>query len=441
VPDDPRAHPSPRARPVADLAIDAVLARADELARRWAIALILTRPLAGIGEIPLEDLAREGPSLCAQVLRALHSDAELDRLTGRDAATGREQSAPARRLGAISGARDAADAAVAVEALRGVLWETLLDVLSWRSLDSSPARLPAEVADRLAHVCASSLAAAIAVPQASAPGLPLGEDDGDGEVAIPAREQAEHDARGGRAPRSAAVIVDERASLAGSTVGAQASQRPPVPRAGPRSGRPPSRDESAPAAARRAPTGIEIRDERGEEGPAAWIGSIGRQLERFVQDGLPFAVLLLELMEIGRLRRSEPPAELARLADQVERALASELRSPAREDARGRPRDEPGKAPRAGSLTRQSPGRYWLLAPETDRREAHDLAARLAQAVASSISYRGAPLEVAIGAAVCPEDGLQAPALAAHADVDLYAARSDARYPAGRPAASADEPA
>src|ERR1039458_4509134 len=151
---DPRTHPTPRARPVADLPIDAVLARADELARGWAIALICVRPLDGMGDIPLAELALEGPSLCAQAVRAVQSDVELDRLTGQGAPTGREETAPARRLAAMAGARDAAAAVEAVEALRGVLWEVLLDELRWPIFDRSPARQVADISDRLAYVCA-----------------------------------------------------------------------------------------------------------------------------------------------------------------------------------------------------------------------------------------------------------------------------------------------
>jgi GGDEF domain-containing protein len=159
----------------------------------------------------------------------------------------------------------------------------------------------------------------------------------------------------------------------------------------------------------RAPQ-IEIRDERGGEdgGPGAWIGSIGRRLERQRQDGSPFAVLLVELVDVERLRHAEPPEELARLTNQVEDALARGLRP-------------------ADSLTRESPGRYWLLAPQTDVAGGRLLAERIARAVRSSAGHRGAPLEVAVGIAVCPDDGRQAAELAAHADLGLYAARASGR--------------
>jgi GGDEF domain-containing protein len=163
-------------------------------------------------------------------------------------------------------------------------------------------------------------------------------------------------------------------------------------------------DELAPE----KPPEIEIRDVRGEDGAAAWIGSIGRRLERYEQDSSPFAVLLVEVVDIERLRNVEPASEVSRLTSQVQDALARGLRP-------------------ADSLTRESLGRYWLLAPQTDVTGAQLLAERIARAVRSSASHRGTPLEVAVGISVCPDDGRQASELAAHADVGLYAARAAGR--------------
>jgi hypothetical protein len=173
----------------------------------------------------------------------------------------------------------------------------------------------------------------------------------------------------------------------------------PIAETRPREGDPP----------RKARPQIEIRDVRGgEEGPAAWIGSIGRRLERYEQDGLPFAVLLVELVDPERPHDPEPSGEVSRLTGYVEDALARELRP-------------------ADSLTREGPGRYWLLAPQTDTTGAQMLVERIARAVRSSVSHRGTPLEVAVGVAVCPDDGRRASELAAHADVGLYAARAAGR--------------
>ncbi|HXM86105.1 MAG TPA: hypothetical protein VN889_00580, partial [Solirubrobacteraceae bacterium] len=77
-----------RARAVADAPVDALLANADELARRWLIALIAARPLEQIAELPLDALAAAAPELCEQLVRALASDAELERLLdGADGST------------------------------------------------------------------------------------------------------------------------------------------------------------------------------------------------------------------------------------------------------------------------------------------------------------------------------------------------------------------
>jgi hypothetical protein len=366
-------HAGSRARPVADLVGDALLARADELARGWAIALIRSCPLDAIGEVPLAEIAREAPSLCAQVIRAMQSDAELGRLLGRDGSA-RAGAAGARRLTTIAGARDGAGAVAAVEALRGVVWEALLDELT----DPS-SRQVGDVADRLASVCSQTLAAALeagfAVAGAATPN--------DAAVATVGLEPVTHTPLASPATAREAVIVDERRS----------------------SERPLSWDQSPPIPPGARAAEIEIRDERREEGPAAWIRSIGGQLERFERDRLPFAVLLVELREIASPRRERPSKALSGTLAQAEAALTAVL------------------APRAGSLTRERPGRYWLLAPEIDRAGAHELARQLTFAVADCRGEDGTPLEVAIGTALCPEDGLEASALAAHADVGLYAER------------------
>jgi GGDEF domain-containing protein len=145
-------------------------------------------------------------------------------------------------------------------------------------------------------------------------------------------------------------------------------------------------------------------------------------LERHEQDGLPFAVLLVELVDIERLHNAEPLGEVSRLASEVQDTLARELR----------PTD---------SLTRERPGRYWLLTPQADGAGARMLAEQLAHAVRSSASHRGTPLEVAVGIAVCPEDGRQTSVLAAHADVGLYAARAAGRSFIDQPIATVDDPA
>ena len=143
-------------------------------------------------------------------------------------------------------------------------------------------------------------------------------------------------------------------------------------------------------------------------------------MQRYSQDGVPFAVLLIEPVEIERLRHAEPPSELTRLAAQLEEAIAAQW---------------------SGSVTRQRTGRYWLIAPAVNRLGVRELAERLRRDLETAVSHAGAPLQLALGTATCPDDGAEASALAAHADVGLYAARSAARGSQRRVFAPVDEPA
>jgi GGDEF domain-containing protein len=300
-----------------------------------------------------------------------------------------------------------ARAARAAQALSETLWEALHEEL----IDPRGQRV-AELSERLADVSATvALLARVDAGASSTPELPIapaqepesrsaGADSG---FARAESRSAEAESGSARAePGSARVVYEES----------------PAPRESPVAEVPPSAamlvdelaaEESPPGPARAAE--IEIRDERGEHAPTAWIASIERRLERYERDGVPFAVLLVELADVERLRHAELPGEVSRLTGLVETALTSELRP-------------------ADSLTRESPGRYWLLAAETDTGSAGALAERLAGAVRRAASHRGAPLEVAVGIAVCPANGSQAVALAGHADIALYAARA-----AGRPVA------
>lgn len=155
-------------------------------------------------------------------------------------------------------------------------------------------------------------------------------------------------------------------------------------------------------------TEISIHDVRREEGPSAWVSSVGRLLSRHAQDGLPFAVLLVEIVDVAQLERSSTPHDMHSLVAQVESAIGRAMRA-------------------TDHLSRETLGRYWLVAPETNGTGARMLAERLARLVRTSATHRGVPLEVAIGIAVCPDDGTEAPALAARADLGVYSARATGR--------------
>ena len=198
----------------------------------------------------------------------------------------------------MCGAREPAALVEAVEALRGVLWEALLGELREPS-----ARLLAEVGDRLAYVCAALLAAGV---RTIATGLDTRAPGAEARAPEPAsRVPVVRDLASGSRPRGEVVIVDERAPAG------EVSQSPtpaPPARAAAASEHAQPWGEPRSALPGEPPAEIEIRDQRREEGPGAWISSIGAQLERFERDGAPFAVLLVELVDIERLRRDGPPS-------------------------------------------------------------------------------------------------------------------------------------
>ncbi len=302
-------------------------------------------------------------------------------------------------------------AARAAQTLSETLWEALHEEL----IDPRSQRV-AELSGRLADV-AATVASLLGVDSAqSSPTDAPPSIEGVGVPDRPATRQppvmpAQQPSVVSTEPEShvARGSYDEPSPLREPS--AEESRSPPTRESPATAEEPPSVGVLVDELAPEEPPDIEIRDERRERDPTAWIASIGSRLERYERDGLPFAVLLVELADVGRLRHAELPGEVARLTGLVEAALAGEL------------------AP-ADSLTRESPGRYWLLAPESDASSARALAGRLAEAVRGAASHRGAPLAVAVGIAVCPVDGSQAAVLAAHADLALYAARA-----AGRPVA------
>jgi GGDEF domain-containing protein len=146
-----------RPRPVADLPPPS-LADGAAPAKAWLVALVDAAPLEAVPSLPAADLAAHAPALCAAVLRAVGSDRELERL-----APGGEASALAARTGALAGAAAPAGVAAAVAQLRGAVWDLLV-----AELDPRDARLVAESALRLAHVCDVVLQAALDSPAAGA---------------------------------------------------------------------------------------------------------------------------------------------------------------------------------------------------------------------------------------------------------------------------------
>ncbi len=114
-----------------------------------------------------------------------------------------------------------------------------------------------------------------------------------------------------------------------------------------------------------------------------------------VENGQPFVLLTAEVVDRERWQTANPEAIAA-----ATKAIDDNLR--------------PGDR-----LSTDQPGRYWLIAPDTDLRQARALATTLAEA-----AERAGPAALAFGLAACPHDGIDAEALVAHADEALLSARA-----------------
>jgi GGDEF domain-containing protein len=386
-------------------------------------------PLAQAGAVPAAELARGGPALCSGILVALGSDAELERLVG-----GADGRAPLGAAAArLTGARTAAGLAAGVEALRAATWRALRAELR----DPVP-ELVADLADRLAYVCARVTEASLSTPLTDAPGRsgplaealssvpPVGEpsrpDPGAPRhegirafVPVPAAHEPEPEPEAPRpngdespAPPPAGVqVVDLPARPADldplTSLAEELAAAPPTGVAGV-----PSHDAMyAPAAD--APTVTRLRrvdtswEDVADAGPP-WLAAISKRLERRVVDGRPFAVFVVEVDDLDRLLASQTGREVAIALETAERGLTAEL------------------AP-ADLVVRERLGRWWLTSPDRDPDAARDLGTRVAAAIARA-QLGSAPLSVSIGVAGCPADGESLEALAGRADEGMFAARA-----------------
>jgi hypothetical protein len=308
----------------------------------------------------------------------------------------------------------------AAHSLCDVLWEELHEQLDSayaredrRRMGSAATRRSAELAERIADL-------------ASTVALLAGAGDDTTRQRAPATSDTTRAAAAAtptRNARSVAVLIDERDEQADASPQEHAAAAMRRQRAG-ETGRHTLRgaaptDEAWASNTRLSGDGLGERDRAAQP---AWLGLIGSALAEFERDHLPFAVLLLEVLDAG-----VPAGANA----EVERAVARAL------DAIG-----------PASVAPEGSDRYWLLVPGADRLKARVLADRLARALApvedaadetdaadryfAALSARtsqprrghAAPLRLAVGTAVCPEDGRAVSALVAQAHIELTAARS-----------------
>jgi GGDEF domain-containing protein len=204
--DGPHGARVPRA--VADVPPPA-LADGEAVAKAWLLELLAAAPLERAAAVPVAELAARGPSLCAAVLAAIGSTAELERL-----AAGGDRAALAADAGALAGAADAAGAAAAVAALRRAAWATLRAEL--RDLDAATT---AALAERVAYVADVVTDAVLARSGAAEPALPDARVAAAAGVAADTRDaRLEADLAGAEEPWRVAV---ERALEARARDGAR----------------------------------------------------------------------------------------------------------------------------------------------------------------------------------------------------------------------------
>jgi GGDEF domain-containing protein len=367
--------------------------------------------------------------------------------------------------------------AAGVEALRAATWRALRAELR----DPVP-ELVADLADRLAYVCARVTEASLSTPPADAPGRgggPLAEalssvgDPSRGvpradepsrpepgapryegirafAPAAPAREGARAvDPLRDAAERAAAAAFQEREATeldadreaAGSP---EAAERPLADRDEPLAPPPAGVqvvDLPAPPAdldpltslaeelAAAPPTGVAgTPSHDAMYAPAADAPTVTRlrrvdtTWEDVADAGPPWLAAISRRLE-RRVVDGRPFAIFVVEVDDLDRLLASQT---GREVAIALETAERGLtaelAP-ADLVVRERLGRWWLTSPDRDPVAARDLGTRVAAAIARA-QLGSAPLSVSIGVAVCPADGESLEALAGRADEGMFAARA-----------------
>jgi hypothetical protein len=406
-----------RPRPVAD----APVLDGAALAKAWLVELVAVAPLERAAALPGPRFADDAPRLCTGVAAALSSEAAFD-----DLEPGGALAPLAAGAADLAAARDALEAVTALEALRATAWAAIV-----AELDRPRPETVADLADRLAAIVAALSAAALDRP-AFATGLRPGDrgplaavlrsrpDDpapADGLSADPASQPSDASAAAppNHEPSADAPPLDAFAAPRSPDASAEA----PSPFAAP-----PAAPSDATGATEPLDLSVErlyglvedaVRDDASPEIEdateftarrlAPWTAAIERRLIRHREDGLPFAVLCVELVDLDRLVAADRDGDVTEALETAEAAMCAQLRP-------------------ADALVRERPGRYWLTTPDTDSGEARVLAHRIVAGVAAAPGHRGAPMQAAVGVAACPADGADAGELENRAEEGLFAARA-----------------
>jgi GGDEF domain-containing protein len=312
-----------RPRPVAGAGIEVVLARGDDLAKGWLLAMVEDAPLEEAAAIMSGDVARDGPRICDALIRAVCDEADLRRIQ-RDGVLEPLVS----RAGELVGARTSEEAARAVETLKDVVWSALRAELSQDDPD-----LLLDAAERLALVTEEIRAAVL---------------------------RRGVDASGSRPGRVAPATDPGEAEAGGRSVGT----REPL-----------------------------------------WIDTLRDEIVTARRVRAPLSLLLVELEDADRLVAVEPHGEAAAKFGRFAQAVRAAVR-------------------RRDVFACETDSRAWIIAHDTGRVGAQALGTRIATAVPSVQSWRGAPLRVSVGLAVLGEDGDNAASLIDAAEGTRFAAEA-----------------
>lgn len=257
-----------RARPVADAPLDELLARSEEIAKGWLLALVEEVPLERAPAILAADLARDGPRLCDAIARALADDSDLRRLE-----PGGALELLVSRTGELAGATVTETASHAVDVLHAVIWSAVREELRRPDPDQL-----VELAERLNQVIELVRAASLRRSGGAGGTGPVAAGDGVAPGPPPAVGDG---APGGR------VAAGGGASGSGGDAGAAAS--------------------------------------RGDAG-ALWLGALENEISRAQASGASLSLLLAELDEADRMLAVEPVSVAAATFGKFAQAVRSVVR-------------------------------------------------------------------------------------------------------------------
>ena len=365
-----------RARPVADAPVDELLARTDQLAKGWLLALLENVALEDAATVLAGSLAADGPRICAAALRAIADDRDLRRLE-----PGGVLEPLASACGEFAGASGPAAALRTVDALHAVLWSAL------RSEMRDPdVELVSELAQRLDAVCELIRAAAVVRQGDAGPAAPppfVAPEP----VASPTAS-----ADPGRRFFGPAEPEVERAFEPVPVPGPEPESEPEFefePELEP-AFEPAFEPEPAPAREPEIPRPTQLRVAhptvgRRERADALWVAALDEEVTRSRRGGGALSLLLVELEDGERIAASESGPDASAAFGRFAQAVRGVLR-------------------RQDLLASEDQTRVWVIARDTSRPGARALAERISQAVGEADPLRGAPMRVGVGLAVLGED-------------------------------------